>query len=164
MKKGFLSEVKRLDNVKTKEEQVSLYDAHIDDYEWIPTNEEYLSMINETLAGRLALKLDDEKNNRYCNSHQWEFYYDFYNDNNDWQDSPFEESDFAFCLVRLEKDNILSLEARKLFKNRSISDENYLEEFEKFQIDYRRTIINECYKNGNFETENWKIKVRHLRD
>lgn len=160
MKKSFLSEIKRLDTPARKSVILpsNYSDAELGDYDRIPTYEERLEYVNQTVAGKLALELDNSENN-FNNNHLWRLYYDLYG-SDDWEDVSAIEDELAFCLATLERDNVLSFEVRK--HTTITDDDDFLETLEKAQMDYRKKIISTCYENGKFEAENWRIQVRHL--
>ena len=70
MKKSFLSEMKRLDTSTRNSVTPSFNYAEPepDDYDRIFTYEERLEYINQAIAGRLALELDNSEND-FNNNH-----------------------------------------------------------------------------------------------
>lgn len=161
MKNSFFAEIKRLDSSSSWRPEQAAGILEFEACELQPDYLENLIEIRGTIAGRLALDLNDEENNPYFDDHIWRLYYDFDGDE-DWEDISAIEYNLSHCLMALEKENILSLEAKKAFEKLVVADDEYIEQFDKTQMDYRRKIVTECYKNGKFETENWRIKVRHL--
>ncbi len=61
----------------------------------------------------------------------------------------------------LEFDNILSMEAGELPEIKAIRESDtkmFLMAHDKVHTDYRKKIIKQCYEQGRFETEYWKIE------
>lgn len=61
------------------------------------------------------------------------------------------------CLEFLEEENILSMEVEM---SMDIADYT-LENFEKYQREYRQKILNHCVTKGLFDTDIWAIEMAH---
>ena len=179
MKKGFLSEVRRLE--KAKHLEIDFFeDAIQQSYKiWASKNgydlynygdsepqseDDYLRALNQrgerlraTVAGSLVLKLDNP-NAKFPNEHLWYLYFDPSAINTKKGESS--EDDLLSCLGCLEFDGVFRYETQELpkehfFKKLPIS--KYIVPGMSIS-DYCQIIVMECYMKGKFETPLWQIE------
>jgi hypothetical protein len=157
--KNFFSEIRRLD---TSDDDFFMSLSNdtsvtIESFGDLPQAARKNAFINSTIAGRMALYMDKPKN-QFSNNDVWELYGDI-EDVDDWRVTPVIKDNLAICMTILEMENILSFEAEQ---DTSTSDDtDLIRAFDKLQINYRKKVIATCYKNGRFETENWRVEVSH---